>query len=48
MSIIRPELARLKSDENAWLKLSVIARRALNWAIDNGINESTSSLSESL
>lgn len=36
MSIIRPELARMKSDENAWLKLSVIARRALNLAIDNG------------
>ena len=36
MLIIRPELARTKSDENAWLKLSVVARRALNWAIDNG------------
>lgn len=36
MSIIRPELARTRSDENAWLKLSVIARRALNTAIDNG------------
>lgn len=36
MPIIRPELARTKSDENAWLKLSVVARRALNTAIDNG------------
>lgn len=36
MSIIRPELARMKSDESAWLKLSVIARIALDCAIDNG------------
>ena len=36
MSIIRPELARTRSDENAWLKLSVVARRALDWAIGNG------------
>lgn len=36
MAIITPELARTKSNENAWLKLSVVARRALNTAIDNG------------
>lgn len=36
MSIIRPELARTRSDENAWLKLSVVARRALDCAIANG------------
>lgn len=36
MAIITPELARIQSNENAWLKLSVIARRALNCAIDNG------------
>ena len=36
MSLIRPKLARTKSDENAWLKLSVVVRRALNCAIDNG------------
>lgn len=36
MSIITPELARTKSNENAWARLSIIGRRGLNWAIDNG------------
>lgn len=36
MAIITPELARTKSNENAWARLSIIARRALNCAIDNG------------
>lgn len=36
MAIITPELARTKSDENSWARLSIMARRALNCAIDNG------------
>ena len=39
MAIITPELARKRSNENAWARLSVLGRRGLNWVIDNGLTK---------
>ena len=37
--MITPELARAKSNENAWNKLSSYCKKGMQWAIDKGLTQ---------